>query len=211
MSGGGVPTVGKLPIGGIFYLPETVGGVTTKRQFMVLGHQHYGINYTFCLRLRLFPAPMIWRASTKVYNGSEADNFCNVVWRGYLPSAVRAAMLNSPVLVNAGQSNDNLATLYRYAFLPSAREINISDSAVSSEGSISHYFLLNPTAPYREATPDGSATKERWWLRSPVNFSGDYAAAININALAGYAVAADFLYMRPAFNLLSSLEVEVTP
>ena len=207
----------ELPDGSTIKIKEN--GVDTL--FALMGGNYQsdlnGSGRRYVIRYEAYNKQMAWNSSgVNTYLNSTVDTWLNNTYKNYLPSEVRTAMGTTTIEYTVGGGDRTVKTIARSVFLPSCFELGYRT------------YPTYPGEPYNEEGVDVTRndtaltimrtayvgdTEVSFWTRSAKFDTTDtvYLQHISRRVTDLDQLCSNSFYVRPAFTLPDTLEVDPTP
>lgn len=199
--------IGSLPLGTEIYLTEADGDVP----YIIIANNHYGLGEITLLRKHVLAktAQFFSSAPSSAYNNrystSKLKSYCDNLYTA-LPAETQAKIMTIPLPCReCAQSGHDGITLDSTLYPLSYEELTSEGS--SYDGVWMESFF--PDNASRKAYKEDGTTLAQYWTRSPTSGMSTYSEIVGTSGECANAYSTNSKYVRPACNVLASLEVYV--
>jgi len=150
-----------LSVGSMLKLNETIGGVTTAEQFLVINHGYYGAEYTTLVRRYLFEPAMTFKQVAPApanFDFSDLKSWLNYTYYYYFDQKTKDA-LRWVYLPNSASGLSGMCV-----FMLSGTELGYSSTGMEDyQDSAMAYFADSAKRVFKTR---GGTSGSSWWTRS---------------------------------------------
>ena len=148
------------PVGSVLKLNETIGGVTTAQQFLIISHGYYYTWATILARRYLFESPQKWdNTEPSSFDGSDIKTWLTNTYYNYFDQSVKDKMQWTMLPIGEGA-----ASAAPYIFTFSGTELGFSAAGMEDyQDSAIPYFAGSAQRVFKT---EGGVSGLPFWTRS---------------------------------------------